>query len=390
VLTTIDRVLFQTPPIGADDERALARIEELQRQLRVYVAEPRRWSGLLRRTAFARAIQGSNSIEGYVVNLDDALAAVEGEEPLEAASETWQAIIGYRNAMTYVLQLASDPHFELNEALLKSLHFMMTSYDLRKNPGKWRPGDIYVRNDPTGDIVYQGPDSDDVLSLMGELVAGLNDDDRTPPLVRAAMAHLNLVMIHPFSDGNGRMARCLQSLVLAREGILAPQFSSVEEYLGANTDDYYKVLAEVGQGRWQPDGDARPWVRFMLTAHFRQAQTLLRRVKESEALWGLIEDVISAKGLPDRAAGALFDAASGRRLRRGSYLAIVEGDLSAAVATRDLRAIVGAGLLTAHGEKRGRYYVATPELAALRERSRRPRSPRESSPYAAEEPSTLF
>lgn len=388
-MVTIDRVLFRTPPLTADDERALGHIEELRRQLRFYVAEPRRWSGLIRRTAFARAIQGSNSIEGYVVNLDDALAAVEGEEPLDAASETWQAIIGYRNAMTYVLQLAGDPHFELNESLLKSLHFMMTSYALRKNPGKWRPGDIYVRNDASGEIVYEGPDADDVPTLMGELVAELHHDDRIPPLVRAAMAHLNLVMIHPFSDGNGRMARCLQSLVLAREGILAPQFSSVEEYLGANTDDYYAVLAEVGQGRWQPNGDARPWVRFMLTAHYRQAQTQLRRVRESEALWGLVEELIAAKGVPERAAGALFDAASGRRLRRGSYLAIVEGALSEAVATRDLRALVEAALLVAHGEKRGRFYVATPELTALRERSRRPRSGREADPYAPDAPPAL-
>jgi len=379
-------MLFQSPPVTAEDELALTRIEDLRRQLRFYVAEPRRWSGLLRRTSFARAIQGSNSIEGYVVNLDDAIAAVEGEEPLDAASETWQAVTGYRNAMTYVLQLAGDPHFELNEALLKSLHFIMTGYDLRNNPGKWRPGDVYVRNDATGAVVYQGPDADDVVPLMGELVAALNQDDRTPSLIRAALAHLNLVMIHPFSDGNGRMARCLQSLVLAREGILAPQFSSVEEYLGANTSDYYRALAEVGGGRWQPDGDARPWVRFMLTAHFRQAKTLLRRVKESEALWGLVEEVVVAKGVPERSAGALFDAASGRRLRRGTYLAVLEAEVSEAVATRDLRALVEAGLLVAHGEKRGRHYMATPELYKLRERSRRPRSPQDSDPYAAEDP----
>lgn len=66
------------------------------------------------------------------------------------------------------------------------------------------------------------------------------------------MAHLNLVMIHPFSDGNGRMARCLQTLVLAREGILEPEFSSIEEYLGRNTQDYYSVLAETSEGSWHP------------------------------------------------------------------------------------------------------------------------------------------
>ena len=62
----------------------------------------------------------------------------------------------------------------------------------------------------------------------------------------AAMAHLNLTLIHPFSDGNGRMARCLQTLVLAAAGELVRRSSSsIEEYLGANTAAYYAVLTEV-------------------------------------------------------------------------------------------------------------------------------------------------
>jgi len=57
---------------------------------------------------------------------------------------------------------------------------------------------------------------------------------------------------------------------------VAPVFSSIEEYLGRNTQDYYNVLADVGQGSWNPENDARPWVRFCLTAHYRQARTHLR------------------------------------------------------------------------------------------------------------------
>ena len=60
------------------------------------------------------------------------------------------------------------------------------------------------------------------------LMETLKVADQAPVMVRAAMAHINLVMIHPYRDGNGRMARILQSLVLSRDGILAPQFSSVE------------------------------------------------------------------------------------------------------------------------------------------------------------------
>ncbi|MEU5786036.1 Fic family protein [Micromonospora lupini] len=71
------------------------------------------------------------------------------------------------------------------------------------------------------------------------------------------MAHLNLVKIHPWRDGNGRMSRCLHTLVLARDGVLAPEFSSIEEWLGVgrNTYAYHDALGEVGGPTWQPDND---------------------------------------------------------------------------------------------------------------------------------------
>ena len=136
---------------------------------------------------------------------------------------------------------------EINTTLLLSLHYMMMKYDLNKRPGRWRPGAIWVQHEPENVVVYEGPDVSLVPELMTELTGSLNDRDG-PVLVRAAMAHLNLVMIHPFSDGNGRMGRCLQTLVLTHDKILAPVFCSIEEYLGTNTQRYYDVLASVDSG----------------------------------------------------------------------------------------------------------------------------------------------
>ena len=83
--------------------------------------------------------------------------------------------------MTYVLQLANEDGFEYSGQLLKSLQFMMTSYDLRKNPGLWRPGVIFVRDERTGMVVYEGADADDVPGLMDELARQLNANDDSPP-----------------------------------------------------------------------------------------------------------------------------------------------------------------------------------------------------------------
>jgi Fic family protein len=98
------------------------------------------------------------------------------------------------------------------------------------------------------EIVYEGLDAGLVPALVEVLFGSLNSDDGTPAIIHAALAYLNLAMIPPLSDGNGRMARCLQTLILAREGILDSRFSSIEQYLGRNTKEYYSVLGAVGGG----------------------------------------------------------------------------------------------------------------------------------------------
>jgi Fic family protein len=367
-------MLFATPTLEQGERDVLSEIDSLRQTLRLQIRAPRRWIGSLRRLTFARAVQGSNTIEGYNATLEDVAAVLAGDEPLEATDETRLALEGYRDAMTYVLQLAEDPHYHFDESLIRSLHFMMMRHDLSKNPGRWRPGVVYVRNEATGEIVYEGPDAALVPGLVSELVESVNAPDDEHAIVRAGMAHLNLVLIHPFSDGNGRMARCVQTLVLARDAILEPTFSSIEEYLGRNTQAYYDVLAEVGQGSWHPERDARPWLRFTLTAHLRQARTLLARIRESEELWERCSIEAQGARLPARVIPALFNAALGFRVQRSVYRALVDDQVSEMMATRDLKAMADAGLLVAHGERRGRFYTASEELrAAAREiRERRP------------------
>ena len=364
-------MLFESPVLDARELEVIAEIEALRESLRTRLRDPRRWTGSLRRTQFARAVQGSNSIEGYNAALDDAAAIEVGVEPLDADQETALAIKGYRDAMTYVLQLSDEPRFHFSEQLLKSLHFMMTSYDLKSRPGLWRVGSIYVQQEDTGAIVYEGVDVERIDALMDELVSGLESDECGQTLVKAAMAHLNLVLIHPFRDGNGRMARCLQTLILARDGIVAPQFSSVEEYLGRNTRAYYEVLAEVGAGSWSPQNDTRPWIRFVLTAHLRQATTVLRRSREIERTYVELDRLISLHKFPERVVDALFDAVMGWRVRRAVYKAIVNGQaddpISDQTATRDLQALANADLLIPKGERRGRFYVAGPVIQEIRQ-----------------------
>lgn len=362
--------IFGAPPLLSEEREVVRRIEEMYEQLRGQVAGPAKWVGGLRRIMLARAVQGSNSIEGYNASLDEAVAAVDGEDRIMANIETWRALRGYQQAMTYVLQLAQDSPLVVDEGTLKSLHFMMIQADLGKSPGRWRSGPIFVHDERSEQVVYAGPDADRIPSLIDALLDSVNShSDGQHPLIRAAMAHLNLVMIHPYRDGNGRMGRCVQTLVLARDRIIAPVFFSIEEYLGRNTTAYYDVLATVGGGSWNPDRDTRPWIRFCLTAHYYQAASTLRLIQATEQLWVACGELAQNRGLPPRVVGALVDAAQGLRIRRAGYHELVEisgfDRVSDLMASRDLRALCDARLLKPFGEKRGRFYLADTVLKMI-------------------------
>lgn len=356
-------MIFRPPELSDQEKEVLSKIAKLKQELD-FMVPPSRWFGSLRRDTFARAVRGSNSIEGYDVSLDDARAVVEREEPLEAESEAKFANNGYRDAMTFVLQKENDPYFQYSYEFFNALHFLMVGYDLTKNPGRWRPGTIFVFDDLKDERVYEGPSIEHVPALMAELISSLNASGNLHPIIGAAMAHLNYVMIHPHSDGNGRMARCIQTLVLARGSMgRNPIFVSIEEYLGRNTREYYDVLLEVGGGSWQPANDTRSWIRFCLVAHYRQAVTVKRRAERWNNIFNLVEYEVRRRKINERATIALAEAAYGFRVRNSTYRKSAE--VSDALASRDLKDLVESGMLVPHGERRGRFYTAGPEIMAL-------------------------
>lgn len=383
-------MLFTYRSLDSNERRVLDRVADMRHALRFSVVqEPRRWTGLLARITRAKALRESNSIEGINVSAEDAIAAVDGEEPAEADRPTWRAVVGYQAAMDYILQRCRDPKFRFSEDCILAIHFMISQHDLKANPGNYRRGWVGVRNSQSGEVVHEGVDRDLLDNLMAELVDYLNNDQVESPVLKAAMAHLNLTLLHPFADGNGRTARCLQAAVLTKEGIAAPEFSSIEEYIGRNQQEYYKILADTGGGGWNPTRNCKPWVRFCITGHYRQAQTLIRRGREMGVVYEECAQEVAKAGLHERTALALLEAAAPSRVRNASYR--VSADISNNLASRDLKELVDAGLLIPKGERRGRHYVASDRIMAIRNKNRLPKGIDDpfAPPPPPEEP-TLF
>jgi Fic family protein len=339
---------------------ALSELNELRRRLGVEVSRSTPWAGQLRRQARVATARSSTAIEGYHVSAEVASAVVEGRAG--ATDEDQRAVACYALAMQHVAVLAGDPSFAWSARLLLDLHFETCSSRPEARPGRWREAPVLVTA-PGGGVAYRAPDAGEVPGLMTELVGWLTDGDLgAPTVVRGAMAHLHLVSIHPFRDGNGRLSRILQSLVLAREGVLSPELGSIEEYLAQDTLRYYDVLRTVQDGRYQPERSAEAWLAFCVEAHLIQARRQLTTLDQAARRWAVLEQLIERRDWPDRLTIALeqslFDGVD-----RTSYCA--EAGISPATGSADLRRLQDAGLIRREGRGRNTRYAATPNLRAL-------------------------
>ncbi|MBD0710837.1 MULTISPECIES: Fic family protein [unclassified Streptomyces] len=354
-------MLYETPRLSSADQHVLTEIHSLRASLRDAVQQaPAKWTLDLRRHLTASAIAASNTIEGYEVDaLDVADLMDDAQEKVDVTEANRAETVAYQRAMTYIQSLHDAPDFEYSKGLLNALHWMLQGHHPRKLAGQWRRKPIFITaaGDPHA-TEYEGPHEDDVPELMGELIDWLNTGDLdSDPLIRAAMAHFNLVKIHPWVDGNGRMSRSLQTLLIAREGVLAPEFSSIEAWLGmpGHTWDYYKVLREVGGPVYSPMRDTARWVRFNLRAYHEQTQSVRHRVNRSNNCWIRLAEQCETLGVTERQITALHEVAITGRVRRSRYER-AEG-ISEQQAQRDMQHLMRKELLTPVGNTKGRYYV---------------------------------
>ncbi|MET7772800.1 Fic family protein [Nocardia sp. NPDC005366] len=339
----------------------MAEVDGMRERLRHQVQSvPVKWTGGLRKFLTADAVAASNSIEGFKVSTVDVEDLMAGEQDVDVSDENREETLAYQRMMTYLQTLHDAPDFRFGKGQLNALHWILQGHrhTSRKPAGQWRCGPVYVTDARDPSIAaYTAPRAEQIPALADELVDWLNAPDDTHALVRAAMAHLHLVSIHPWCDGNGRMSRSLQTLLIAREGVLAPEFSSIEAWLGrpGNTWEYYQVLARRG-AHYRPDQDVSEWISFNLLAYHQQAQTVRARFERSGRVWERSSEFATQSGLDERVVSALHDVAMAGRVRRSRYGAS-EG-LSVQQAQRDLKVLTQRGVLTPVGRTRARYYVA--------------------------------
>ena len=353
--------IYATPPKSRALERRLTELDELRRYLARHLGETAQpWTGALRRLAAAEAAVGSTSIEGYGASLADTIEILAGRHPAKASEETQRIIAAYGQAMDRVAALADDSQFRWSPQTFLELHFLISHPQPNARPGRFRDGPVIVSRG-AGRDAYRAPVSHEVPALAGEVVTWLESGDLgRHPIVRAAMAHLNLVSIHPFRDGNGRVARVVQSLVLAKEGLLRPELVSIEPYLGRHTREYYTILEEVQGPAFDPSRDASAWVEFCIEAHVLEATERRRWLEIANARHDFCDQLARDHGYLERCVIALDQALLGLPLTNADYRR--ETEIASPTAVQDLQRLRRDGWLDQRGGGRSVRYLASNKL----------------------------
>lgn len=317
----------------------------------------------LRQRAWIRTIHGTTRIEGNTLSDIEVEALLAGSGAAAVSQKEAREIIGTREALALADQLAAG-QVTLDEGVMRELHKrVLWGQSPLLTPGEYRRGENRVI-DASGNPIFSTPPSGDVPELMRDFGAWLGPAaTRHPAPVAAALAHLELVAIHPFNDGNGRTARALSRVILVRHGYALDGLVSLDAQLDLDRPEYFAAIREAIGASYEPGYDATPFVAYFLGSIVRSADHVLARIRGIGEVMIAIRSAIADGALPATMIDGLAFAWVNRHMRAGDYIRLT--GRSAQSTSRDLSRAVEGGWLTATGEKRARYYVLGPRLLAI-------------------------
>lgn len=211
------------------------------------------------KNALARAVHHGTHIEGNELDLDQAEKVMMGEE-VAARERDIQEVINYRRVMEKIGQSAlGNQESGVNENFILELHKMTVEKILDPEKcGVYRTTQVVVKNSLTGEVTFRPPLPIAVPIQIADLLGFINSTEEIHPVLKSGVVHYELVRIHPFVDGNGRVGRALSTCILFQEGYDIRKFFSLEEYFDKDALSYYTALQSVGLN----DGDLTHWLEY--------------------------------------------------------------------------------------------------------------------------------
>jgi Fic family protein len=239
----------------------------------------------LRASALSETIHYSTLIEGNELPIIEAERAARGA--LDPDTKAKVELVNYVEALRYLDEQVEGDGIAITPETVLALHKRTTeglgsesAHFKPHHEGAWRDGIARVVDRATGTVMHQGPPPEEVPDRMAGLCAWIAArEDRLvafPPPVIAGVAHYALTDIHPFADGNGRVARLLTAAILMRLGFISRRLFSFERHYAENRDAYYAALRSVRAETF----NMNTWLEYFLGGLAEEYERVATRIAE--------------------------------------------------------------------------------------------------------------
>ena len=240
----------------------------------------------LREAARLYSTHYSTMIEGNRLTQEQVSRVVEKQQHFPGRERDEREVLGYYAALEKVEQLAGGKN-AVTEQQIKLLHALVMAGGTSKvKPTPFRDGQNIIRDGRSKRIVYMPPEATDVPILMKQLVAWINTSAiaGVPCPIRAGIAHYQFATIHPYYDGNGRIARLLTTLILHLGGYDLKGLYSLEEYYARKLSAYYDALT-IGPSHnyygGRAESDITKWVDYFCQGVAESFESVKKRAQEA-------------------------------------------------------------------------------------------------------------
>ncbi len=336
----------------------------------------------LRRSALVGTVHYSTLIEGNQLSLIEAARAADGT--LDPDTRAKRELVNYVRALGLIDARFKAGTIAYSADFLRELHGITTSGlgepgSERFAPGHegvFRPGRAVVA-DAIGNVSHVAPPPAEVPKLVNDLCAYLEEKRVQgidyPAAILAGVAHFRLADIHPFADGNGRVARLFATAVLFREGLVSRHLFSPERYYASDLPAYHAALASVHQRT----NNMEHWLLYFTTGLAEELERVAARARELSDMTERITHATQLSAAQERAIAALT-AGELRDISSPEYAELT--GRSPASSRRDISQLVELDVLV----RVGRGPSARYRLPAARRRLRAPRAARAGGPWTEE------
>lgn len=320
------------------------------------------WEAKFREDAIVRTVHHGTHIEGNALNLEQAGEVLKGNDVI-ARDRDVQEVINFRRVLSYLDELSdARSDFAYSEDVLKQMHLLTTDKIMpTEKSGSYRKTQVVIRNSLTGEISFRPPPAVEVPYLLTNFFEWLKttSSDDIHPVLKAGITQYEIVRVHPFIDGNGRVARAFATLVLFKEQYDIKRFFSLEEYYDQNASDYYTALQAVsgGKGGSASKHNLTPWLEYFtigLAFEFDKVKKKVQRLSTDVH----IKQQLGGKQiyLTERQISLVEYIQKTGFLQNKSFIELFP-DISEDTILRDLKDLMNKGIIKKKGKTKAAQYV---------------------------------